>query len=159
MSTGEERATQTWDTSTFLTNSSSERETALIILNTPLPPQSLFKRIWQTGELDSLLYTQAILELTYANANLTAKVRYCADGGANRLYDRFVKGKGKLEDETIGEEVEEDWLPDLVLGDLDSLREDVKAYYQSKVSFHSITSLCSKRLGDYIDLIRIIAHL
>ncbi|GAA5946994.1 hypothetical protein JCM3765_002108 [Sporobolomyces pararoseus] len=108
----EERPVQCWDTSTFLGSSTTSKETALIILNTPLPPQSLFKRIWKT-----------------------ARVRYCADGGANRLFDRFVKGKGKLEpseDWTEEDDREENWLPDLVLGDLDSLRPEVKAYYESK---------------------------
>ncbi|GAA5905192.1 thiamine diphosphokinase [Sporobolomyces salmoneus] len=95
-----------WDTRSFLTSSSGHRETALIILNTPLPPQPLFERIWKT-----------------------ARVRYCADGGANRLFDRFVKGKGKSEDFQGGDE---EWLPDLVLGDLDSLRPDVKEFYESK---------------------------
>ncbi|GAA5876016.1 hypothetical protein JCM16303_006993 [Sporobolomyces ruberrimus] len=103
---------QLWDTSSFLDCTAHGRDTALVILNTPLPPQSLFRRIWKT-----------------------ARIRYCADGGANRLYDRFVKGKGKAETNeewTEEDEREENWLPDLVLGDLDSLRLDVKAYYESK---------------------------
>lgn len=65
-------------------------------------------------------------------------MRYCADGGANRLFDRFVKGKGKSEDFQGGDE---EWLPDLVLGDLDSLRPDVKEFYESKVSFAFSLSL------------------
>ncbi|GAA5847829.1 hypothetical protein JCM5353_000215 [Sporobolomyces roseus] len=105
-------STQLWDTSNFLVHSDQARQTALIILNTPLPPQPLFRKIWQTA----------------------ARIRYCADGGANRLYDRFVKGKGKAENEdwTAEDEDEERWLPDLVLGDLDSLKPDVKKYYESK---------------------------
>ncbi|GAA6018118.1 hypothetical protein JCM11491_003324 [Sporobolomyces phaffii] len=100
-----------WDTSSFLRGSGA-RDTALIILNTPLPPQSLFRTLWQT-----------------------ARIRYCADGGANRLYDRFVKGKARAEaadDSTVQDSCEDDWLPDLVLGDLDSLRDDVRRYYESK---------------------------
>ncbi|GAA5842980.1 hypothetical protein JCM3766R1_001650 [Sporobolomyces carnicolor] len=93
--------TTVWDTRSFLDRASTSRETALVILNTPLPPQPLFARLWDT-----------------------ARVRYCADGGANRLFDRFVKGKHKEEDDA--------WLPDLVLGDLDSLRPDVKRYYESR---------------------------
>lgn len=64
-----------------------------------------------------------------------ASVRFCADGGANRLYDRFVKGKDRAEEGWDAElDADEDsWLPDLVLGDLDSLRDDVRRYYEDKV--------------------------
>ncbi|GAA5897337.1 hypothetical protein JCM6882_001861 [Rhodosporidiobolus microsporus] len=112
-------ATKLWDTHTLLEQpySSQAQPNALLILNSPLPPQPLFRKLWAA-----------------------ASVRYCADGGANRLFERFVKGKGKAEagedqwdDEVDGNE--DNWLPDLVLGDLDSLREDVKAYYEAKGVF------------------------
>lgn len=62
---------------------------------------------------------------------LAAKLRFCADGGANRLYDRFVGGRdGSSLDGQVDQEA---WLPDLILGDLDSLREDVRAYYKQQV--------------------------
>ncbi|CBX99315.1 similar to thiamin pyrophosphokinase 1 [Plenodomus lingam JN3] len=48
--------------------------------------------------------------------------RVCADGGANRLYDMFG---GDLET------LREQYLPDLVHGDLDSLRDNVRDYYAS----------------------------
>ena len=38
----------------------------------------------------------------------------CADGGANRLYDRV------------------DWIPDLIVGDLDSLRPSVRKHYAAQ---------------------------
>ncbi|TNY20294.1 putative KEX1 protein [Rhodotorula diobovata] len=109
-----------WDTRSFLSppSSPSSPPNALIILNTPLPPQHLFRRLWAS-----------------------ASVRLCADGGANRLYDRFVRGKGVArageedEDEGWDPDVdgdEERWLPDYVLGDLDSLREDARRYYEAK---------------------------
>ncbi|GAA6006574.1 hypothetical protein JCM10207_004979 [Rhodosporidiobolus poonsookiae] len=106
-----------WDThSLLLPHSASTAElNALVILNSPLPPQPLFRKLWAA-----------------------ASVRYCADGGANRLFDRFVKGKGRVSEHDSEEwdaEVdgkEENWLPDLVLGDLDSLKPEVRAYYEEK---------------------------
>ncbi|GAA5834870.1 hypothetical protein JCM11251_002047 [Rhodosporidiobolus azoricus] len=109
-------AVKPWDTYSLLSHphDSSDQPNALIVLNSPLPPQPLFRKLWAA-----------------------ASVRYCADGGANRLFERFVKGKGKAEagedgwDEEVDGE-EQNWLPDLVLGDLDSLREDVRTYYDGK---------------------------
>ncbi|KAG7394106.1 cAMP-dependent protein kinase subunit [Phytophthora boehmeriae] len=53
----------------------------------------------------------------WSNAQLTV----CADGGANRLYDRGVK----LEAQDL-------MVPDYIKGDLDSLRDDVKEFYTCK---------------------------
>ncbi|KWU46815.1 putative KEX1 protein [Rhodotorula sp. JG-1b] len=102
-------STYTWDTRALVerNESASAPRTALILLNSPLPPQPLFAKLWKTATL-----------------------RFCADGGANRLYDRFVGGRDRS---SLHDDVnEEDWLPDLVLGDLDSLRQDVRAYYEQK---------------------------
>lgn len=102
-------STYTWDTRALVepNETSSAPRTALILLNSPLPPRPLFAKLWKTATL-----------------------RFCADGGANRLYDRFVGGRDLSS--LKGEANEEDWLPDLILGDLDSLREDVRAYYEQK---------------------------
>ncbi|KAG9314844.1 thiamine pyrophosphokinase [Chiua virens] len=48
--------------------------------------------------------------------------RCCADGGANRLYDLL----GQTHE---GEQLRRRYIPDLIKGDLDSLREDVREYY------------------------------
>ncbi|GAA5997407.1 thiamine diphosphokinase [Rhodotorula paludigena] len=101
-----------WNTTTLLRPpASGEQRNALLILNSPLPLQPIFRRLWAA-----------------------ASVRFCADGGANRLYDRFVKGKDRAEEGWDAElDADEDsWLPDLVLGDLDSLRDDVRRYYEDK---------------------------
>ncbi|KAF9582421.1 cAMP-dependent protein kinase subunit [Lunasporangiospora selenospora] len=72
---------------------------ALILLNQPIHIQRrLFDNLWENA--------------TY---------RFCADGGANRLYD-FLKT----------DEERSRYLPDYVRGDLDSLHDHVKEYYQSK---------------------------
>ncbi|KAG0305313.1 hypothetical protein BGZ97_001150, partial [Linnemannia gamsii] len=71
---------------------------ALIILNQPiLIHRTLFNNIWENA--------------TY---------RFCADGGANRLYDLLKTDKERAK-----------FLPDSIRGDLDSLRDSVKEYYQS----------------------------
>ncbi|KAF8962763.1 thiamine pyrophosphokinase Thi80 [Flammula alnicola] len=46
--------------------------------------------------------------------------RCCADGGANRLFDSFQDTQDRAK-----------FLPDLIKGDLDSIRPDVWAYYES----------------------------
>lgn len=50
------------------------------------------------------------------------KLKVCADGGANRLYEFFG------EDEAIRSQ----YLPDYIVGDLDSLDEKVEKYYREK---------------------------
>jgi len=47
-----------------------------------------------------------------------AQIRLCADGGANRLYDWNKKKQDRL------------YIPTKIIGDLDSLREETKKYYQ-----------------------------
>ncbi|WVW86304.1 thiamine pyrophosphokinase [Kwoniella bestiolae CBS 10118] len=46
-----------------------------------------------------------------------ATTKLCADGGANRLYD--------VDNDKI-------YLPDIIKGDFDSIREDVRSYYTSR---------------------------
>ncbi|KAI0368743.1 thiamine pyrophosphokinase [Pilatotrama ljubarskyi] len=48
----------------------------------------------------------------------------CADGGANRLHDLLVSHDGKDKRHLF--------TPDLIKGDLDSIRDDVRAYYSSR---------------------------
>ncbi|KAI0314605.1 thiamine pyrophosphokinase [Amylostereum chailletii] len=45
----------------------------------------------------------------------------CADGGANRLHDLLVASSDV-----------DSFIPDLIKGDLDSLREDVRGFYETK---------------------------
>lgn len=56
-----------------------------------------------------------------------ARVRVCADGGANRLFDQVPLLFPDRDPETVRQE----YLPDLITGDLDSIRDDVRQYYES----------------------------
>ncbi|WWC95019.1 thiamine pyrophosphokinase [Kwoniella sp. B9012] len=75
--------TTTWTCSELLRGESS-KSYALIIVNQPIR-QDLLEKAWKS-----------------------AKVKLCADGGANR------------------------YLPDIVKGDFDSIRDDVRQYYTSR---------------------------
>jgi thiamine pyrophosphokinase len=44
-----------------------------------------------------------------------ADIRICADGGANRLWH-----------------LNQDWIPNIIVGDLDSLQQDIRTYYEQK---------------------------
>ncbi len=57
-----------------------------------------------------------------------AALRICADGGANRLYDQLPcwLGAGGADAE---EAVRGAFLPDVIKGDLDSLRPEVRDFY------------------------------
>jgi hypothetical protein len=68
----------------------------LIILNSDSFDLSLLRRIWPHFRL-----------------------KICADGGANRLYDLLETSEDKIAH-----------LPDLVKGDLDSIRPDVSNFYR-----------------------------
>ncbi|KAF2004613.1 thiamine pyrophosphokinase [Amniculicola lignicola CBS 123094] len=73
---------------------------------------------------DLLILNQPITGFP-AFARLWKHTRYriCADGGANRLYNMF---DGALEPRRG------DFLPDAIHGDLDSLQDDVRAYYAAR---------------------------
>ena len=60
-----------------------------------------------------------------------ATLRVCADGGANRLHDSFGGGEGG--DSGGGDPAEEraQYVPDIIVGDLDSLRPEVARFYES----------------------------
>ncbi|KAG2107299.1 thiamine pyrophosphokinase [Suillus discolor] len=77
---------------------------ALIILNQPFSV-SLLKTLWAASEW-----------------------RSCADGGGNRLYD--VLGTSGHPD-LRNSDIKSRFLPDMVKGDFDSLRDDVRLYYTS----------------------------
>jgi thiamine pyrophosphokinase len=53
-----------------------------------------------------------------------SQLSICADGGSNVLYDE-TRLEGSADDEVA-------LLPDIVIGDLDSIRDDVRSFYDSK---------------------------
>jgi len=65
---------------------------------------------------DVLLIVNCALPATLKYAWNLAKLRICADGGTNRLYDHFPD--------------REKWIPDYIKGDLDSVKHDVRDYYE-----------------------------
>ncbi|KZT73150.1 Thiamin pyrophosphokinase [Daedalea quercina L-15889] len=80
----------------------ADRQYALIVLNQPfsLP---LLRRLWNA-----------------------CSWRCCADGGGNRLYDLLGDVLGGERDAADQRNL---YLPNLIKGDLDSLRDDVREYY------------------------------
>jgi len=69
----------------------------MVILNSPTLKVDLVKRLWNNAEL-----------------------RFCADGGANRLHD------------SLPEDERSAMLPHSIIGDLDSIRPAVADYYRSR---------------------------
>ncbi|CCK68838.1 thiamine diphosphokinase KNAG_0B03980 [Huiozyma naganishii CBS 8797] len=73
-------------------------------------------------------------------------IRICADGGANRLYEFF---------EGYDVTLRQNYIPDYIIGDLDSLKPDVKSYYASK----GATIICqnSQYSTDFTKCIRLLS--
>jgi len=87
---------------------------ALIILNSPMerPPSAIFDKLWEISSF-----------------------RVCADGGANRLYHATVNDRDNDYDENSscsnGSGKINNYIPDLIRGDLDSLKPHVRDYYST----------------------------
>ncbi|KAG2734781.1 hypothetical protein G9P44_002787 [Scheffersomyces stipitis] len=100
----------------FLVNSRDNcHRNALVILNQSLTGIDV-PRLWSNTEL-----------------------HVCADGGANQLYDYFeadTKSQSHLATEQTSEQasdlIRRQYIPQFIVGDLDSLRDDVRDYYERK---------------------------
>ena len=102
----------------FLSHSTRSEDAtcpSLLILNQPIAHFDAFSRLWAHSSY-----------------------RICADGGANRLFDMFRGNLAGLKEQYVGIfSTDSKWmympdtlqLPDVVHGDLDSLRDDVRDYY------------------------------
>ncbi|KAI0806020.1 thiamine pyrophosphokinase Thi80 [Irpex lacteus] len=93
-----------WNLPFLEANPKTEQKYALIILNQPFSFR-LLQRLWQNSSWHC-----------------------CADGGANRLLDTV----SKAEQSKDAQRSVAAFLPDLIKGDLDSLRDDVKDFYTSQ---------------------------
>ncbi|SRR6266403_745889 len=102
-------------------NDAPRSKSALIILNQPFS-KALLRRLWHTTDW-----------------------RCCADGGANHLHDLLNGDSGDAATDVTTASAAadrlppppprvDDYLPDLLKGDLDSVREDVRRYYETRVS-------------------------
>ncbi|CEJ05460.1 hypothetical protein G6F70_001320 [Rhizopus microsporus] len=70
-----------------------------------------------------IVLNQPIVQIdTFQRLWHNASLRFLADGGSNRLYDAFKHDKQLLEQ----------YIPDEIRGDLDSIRPDVREFYESK---------------------------
>ncbi|KAG7099794.1 hypothetical protein E1B28_001606 [Marasmius oreades] len=97
-----------WDVD-FLASRDSASHRVLIILNQPFS-FSLLDRVWRSTHWHC-----------------------CADGGANRLYDvTACKSRSNGWHELSSAETRAKLIPDLIKGDLDSLRCDIQHYYASQ---------------------------
>ena len=106
-----------WSLSFLQTRDEASRsKTALIILNQPFS-KALLRRLWHATDWHC-----------------------CADGGANRLHDSLngdaIDTTTTAMTTTVSEMADrvDDYLPDLLKGDLDSVREDVRRFYETRVS-------------------------
>ncbi|GAB5373294.1 hypothetical protein AAMO2058_001738500, partial [Amorphochlora amoebiformis] len=91
-------------------------DTALVVLNTHIDPILA----WQ-------------LENVWANVDVIV----CADGASNRLYE-FT--------DALGEEAKQQYVPNVLCGDLDSLRPEVAEHYREKGTV--ILRICDEGTND-----------
>ncbi|PWN88547.1 thiamine pyrophosphokinase [Acaromyces ingoldii] len=99
-------AEQHWDPSRLFEGATG-RGYAVILLNQPILPvhRSSFLKLW-----------------------CGATLRICADGGANRLYDSYFAPDSSSTSSVVSDVPE----PHDIIGDLDSLRLDVRSYFEQK---------------------------
>ncbi|GJJ12859.1 hypothetical protein Clacol_007105 [Clathrus columnatus] len=86
-----------------------------------LPPTTLPFLLYPNSDDDNTARTGLII-LNQPTSRMLLERLWKAYGGANRLYDTLANDKDRLK-----------FIPELIKGDLDSLRDDVRAYYLEEV--------------------------
>lgn len=109
--------TSLFDIAQWSDASSSSGPLALILLNKRTSKRSVLWRLWHS-----------------------AKLRICADGGANCLYDSFTK-------DNYGNAERECYIPHVIKGDLDSLRPSVLSYYYGQGS--TVMQVADQNCNDF----------
>jgi thiamine pyrophosphokinase len=99
-------------------NSQQSSEAALVILNTPIPTVKTTSDNNNNNNNNS--NSQQTLPDVFRILWESTSFHVCADGGANRLYDATITTTNNA------------LIPDLITGDLDSLRPDVQSYYEQQ---------------------------
>ena len=118
-------------------NSTNNIPSALIILNTPIK-----SRIDTNNNSNNKNSNNKGATLSGVLGVLweTSSYRICADGGANRLYDATIAiamqqdCEDQYADSTTTDTTAQHYsfLPDLITGDLDSIRPEVRQFYESR---------------------------
>lgn len=102
-------------------SSRNKQSSALIILNTP------FQTAMHSQSSSSNNHCLPdVLRVLWESTTY----HVCADGGANRLYDATTSSTQK--NSSSNENNIDKFIPDMITGDLDSIRSDVRAYYEEK---------------------------
>ncbi len=91
------------------------------LLDTHIHEQSILSKKTYNYTILIILNTEISNHRHFKNLLSNAECIICADGGANRLYD-YLKKRG----------LENDILPKFVIGDFDSIRDNVKSFYLKK---------------------------
>ena len=101
-------------------SSRNKQSSALIILNTP------FQTAMHSQSRSSNNHCLPdVLRVLWESTTY----HVCADGGANRLYDATTSSTQNSS--SNGNNIDK-FIPDMITGDLDSIRSDVRAYYEEK---------------------------
>ncbi|ORY99371.1 Thiamin pyrophosphokinase [Syncephalastrum racemosum] len=86
-------------------------------------PSNILAREYKAKKFCLIILNQPIVQKeTFQRLWANAAFRFCADGGSNRLYDAFKHDQHKLDL----------YVPDQIAGDLDSIRDEVREFYEDK---------------------------
>mmetsp|Transcript_34252 Transcript_34252/g.81948 ORF Transcript_34252/g.81948 Transcript_34252/m.81948 type:complete len:358 (+) Transcript_34252:186-1259(+) len=114
----EPHAVLSYESPFFTSDQQLQAQTALIVLNTPF--QTLCSSR-EDGEEDLPAVLRALWK--------ASSYRVCADGGANRLFDAVESARRR---HGTDDDDHSEWTPDVVTGDLDSIRPEVRQFYENK---------------------------